>query len=45
MLSRVKPRKLKRLYDRRPEMVERLKKDFLAEHERRLKASRVGQTR
>jgi len=26
-------------------MVERLKKDFLAEHERRLKASRVGQTR
>ena len=45
VLSRVKPRKLKRLYDRRPEMVERLKKDFLAEHERRLKASRVGQTR
>jgi deoxyhypusine synthase len=45
VLSRVKPRKPKRLYDRRPEMVERLKKDFLAEHERRLKASRVGQTR
>ncbi|HEV8701180.1 MAG TPA: deoxyhypusine synthase [Candidatus Polarisedimenticolia bacterium] len=45
VLSRVKPRKLKRLYDRRPEMVERLKKDFLAEHERRLKASRVGQSR
>ncbi|HXU11165.1 MAG TPA: deoxyhypusine synthase [Candidatus Binatia bacterium] len=45
VLSRVKPRKLKRLYDRRSEMVERLKKDFLAEHERRLKASRVGQTR
>jgi len=45
VLSRVKPRKLKRLYDRRPEMVERLKKDFLAEHERRLKASRVPQPR
>jgi deoxyhypusine synthase len=45
VLSRVEPRKLKRLYDRRSEMVERLKKDFLAEHERRLKASRVGQTR
>ena len=45
VLSRVKPRKLKRLYDRRSEMVERLKKDFLAEHERRLKASRVPQPR
>ena len=45
VLSRVKPRKLKRLYDRRSEMVERLKKDFLAEHERRLKASRVAQPR
>jgi len=34
-VSRVKPRRLRRLYDRRDELVERLKKDFLAEHERR----------
>jgi len=34
-VSRVKPRRLKRLYDRRDDLVERLKKDFLAEHERR----------
>jgi deoxyhypusine synthase len=34
-VSRVKPRPLKRLYDRRDDLVERLKKDFLAEHERR----------
>ncbi len=45
VLSRVKPRKLKRLYDRRGEMVDRLKKDFLAEHERRLRANRVPQPR
>lgn len=44
-MSRVKPRKLKRLYDRRGEMVERLKKDFLAEHERRERARRAGQPR
>jgi deoxyhypusine synthase len=34
-VSRVKPRRLKRLYERRDELVEKLKKDFLAEHERR----------
>jgi len=34
-VSRVKPRRLKRLYDRRDDLVERLKKDFLIEHERR----------
>jgi deoxyhypusine synthase len=34
-VSRVKPRRLKRLYDRRDDLVERLKKDFLVEHERR----------
>jgi deoxyhypusine synthase len=34
-VSRVKPRRLKRLYDRRDDLVGRLKKDFLAEHERR----------
>ncbi len=34
-VSRVKPRRLKRLYDRRDDLVEKLKKDFLAEHERR----------
>jgi deoxyhypusine synthase len=45
VMSRVKPRKLKRLYDRRDEMVAKLKKDFLAEHERRQRANRVGQPR
>ncbi|MBI1951528.1 MAG: deoxyhypusine synthase [Acidobacteria bacterium] len=45
VLARVKPRELKRLYDRRGEMVDRLKKDFLAEHERRLRANRVPQPR
>jgi len=34
-VSRVKPRRLKRLYDRRDDLVERLKRDFLVEHERR----------
>ncbi len=34
-VSRAKPRRLKRLYDRRDDLVERLKKDFLVEHERR----------
>jgi deoxyhypusine synthase len=34
-VSRIKPRRQKRLYDRREELVQRLKKDFLAEHERR----------
>ena len=34
-VSRVKPRRPKRLYDRRDDLVERLKKDFLVEHERR----------
>jgi len=34
-VSRAKPRRLKRLYDRRDDLVEKLKKDFLAEHERR----------
>jgi len=34
-VSRVKPRRLKRLYDRRDDLVDRLKKDFLSEHERR----------
>jgi deoxyhypusine synthase len=34
-MSRVKSRRLKRLYDQRVDLVERLKKDFLAEHERR----------
>jgi deoxyhypusine synthase len=45
VMSRVKPRKLKRLYDRRGEIVEKLKKDFLAEHERRERARRAGQPR
>ena len=45
VMSRVKPRRLKRLYDRRGEMVEKLKKDFLAEHERRQRANRGGQPR
>jgi deoxyhypusine synthase len=39
-LARVKPRKPKRLYDKREALVEKLKLDFLAEHERRLKAAR-----
>ena len=34
-ISRVKPRRLRRLYDRREELVGKLKKDFLVEHERR----------
>ncbi|HKB07491.1 MAG TPA: deoxyhypusine synthase family protein, partial [Candidatus Polarisedimenticolia bacterium] len=34
-MSRVKPRRAKRLYERRDELVENLKKDFLAEHARR----------
>jgi deoxyhypusine synthase len=39
-LTRVKPRKLKRLYDRRDAVVESLKIDFLAEHERKLQQAR-----
>ncbi|HZN02457.1 MAG TPA: deoxyhypusine synthase, partial [Candidatus Polarisedimenticolia bacterium] len=39
-LARVKPRKAKRLYDVREKLVEKLKVDFLAEHERRQKAAR-----
>jgi deoxyhypusine synthase len=34
-LARVKPRAQKRLYDRREEMVERLRVDFLAQHEKK----------
>jgi len=34
-LARVKPRRLKRLYDRREALVERLRVDFLAEFEKR----------
>ncbi|HZM71605.1 MAG TPA: deoxyhypusine synthase [Candidatus Cryosericum sp.] len=34
-LTRVKPRRLKRLYDRRDALVEKLRVDFLAEHEKR----------
>ncbi len=34
-VSRVKTRRPKRLYDQRADLVERLKKDYLAEHERR----------
>ena len=39
-LARVKPRKPRRLYDKREALVEKLKVDFLAEHERRLKAAK-----
>jgi deoxyhypusine synthase len=39
-LARVKPRKPRRLYDRREALVNKLKVDFLAEHERRTKAAR-----
>jgi deoxyhypusine synthase len=39
-LTRVKARKPKRLYDKREALVEKLKVDFLAEHERRQKAAR-----
>jgi deoxyhypusine synthase len=38
-LARVKPRPLKRLYDRRGDLVDRLKVDFLAEFEKRKRAS------
>jgi deoxyhypusine synthase len=38
VLARVKPRKPRRLYDRREALVERLRVDYLAEHERRRKA-------
>src|SRR5437879_10197264 len=41
-MSRVKPRPLKRLYDRRDDLVERLRKDFLAEHERRQRERVTG---
>ena len=34
-VSRVKARRPRRLYDQRDQMVEKLKKDFLAEHEKR----------
>jgi deoxyhypusine synthase len=34
-LARVKPRALKRLYDRRDELVDRLRIDFLAQHEKK----------
>jgi deoxyhypusine synthase len=34
-LARVKPRRLKRLYDRRDALVDKLRVDFLAEHEKR----------
>ena len=34
-LARVRPRRLKRLYDQRDALAERLKIDFLAEEERR----------
>ena len=39
-LARVRPRKAKRLYDTREKLVEKLKVDFLAEHERRQKTAR-----
>jgi deoxyhypusine synthase len=38
-LARVKPRPLKRLYDRRGDLVDKLKVDFLAEFEKRQRAS------
>jgi deoxyhypusine synthase len=38
-LARVKPRKPRRLYDRRDALVEKLRKDFLAEHEKRTRAA------
>ena len=41
-MSRVKPRGLKRLYDRRDDLVEKLRKDFLAEHERRQRERNTG---
>ncbi len=44
-LSRVKPRALKRLYDRRDDLVEKLRKDFLAEHERRQRERVTGPRR
>ena len=43
-LSRVKPRRQRRLYDHRETLVEKLKADFLAEHERRKKAAPVRTT-
>ena len=39
-LERAKPRPLRRLYDRRGEMMERLRSDFLAEHARRQRQAR-----
>jgi len=44
-MSRVKPRTLKRLYDRRDSLVEKLRKDFLAEHERRQRERKTGPAR
>jgi len=44
-MSRVKPRKLKRLYDQRDLLVDKLRKDFLAEHERRLRERPTGPSR
>ena len=42
VLSRAKPRKLKRLYDRRDEFCDRLKKDFLARFEKEEAARRAA---
>ena len=39
-LARVKPRRPRRLYDQRETLVQKLKVDFLAEHERRMKAAK-----
>ncbi len=44
-MTRVKPRKQRRLYDQRDALVERLRKDFLAEHERRLRERPAGPSR
>jgi len=44
-MTRVKPRKQKRLYDQRDRLVENLRKDFLAEHERRLRERPTGSPR
>ena len=41
-LTRVRPRPLRRLYDRREELVEKLKTDFLAEHARRRQRQAAG---
>jgi hypothetical protein len=41
-MARVKPRKLRRLYDRREDIAERLKLDFLAHFEKTQKAKRAA---